>query len=250
MNDVLFRDARLKIKRANQHIEDLNNVLSSFLDTDFYDLSVKNDPDSGERFLQYSASPIPENAALIVGDAIHNLRTSLDFVASDVVCKANGSTRYTRFPFGNSRKEVESAIKGGSIKVASASVISAILDQIKPYKGGDDALWGLHSLDIMDKHLLVIPALAFISLAHVDLKWGGFEMIDCSYLAEAGCKIRMAGGPADELHITNKGNPSVEVVFGQGQPFQMEPVIPVLHQLSQLVSRCVDAISEAYLASV
>ena len=34
--------------------------------------------------------------------------------------------------------------------------------------------------------------------------------------------------------------PTVEILFGEGQPFKHEPVIKTLHQLSQLVSETVN----------
>ena len=34
----LFRGSKLKIKRANRHIDELNEALNAFVETDFYTL--------------------------------------------------------------------------------------------------------------------------------------------------------------------------------------------------------------------
>src|ERR1019366_9034401 len=112
----------------------------------------------------------------ILGDALHNLRTSLDFVATEITSVANKSVRYSKFPFRETRAEVVAAINGGLVKAAPPSVISTILDEVKPYKGGNDTLYALHDLDITDKHLLIVPTIAIATVSGVDLKYGGIKM--------------------------------------------------------------------------
>jgi hypothetical protein len=52
-----------------------------------------------------------------------------------------------------------------------------------------------------------------------------------------------------KLHVQNKGNAEADIKFSIGQPFQLEPVLPTLHQLSEIVSGCIDALEKAYLTS-
>jgi hypothetical protein len=197
---------------------------------------------------------MPEDIPLILGDAIHNLRTSLDFVATEITSTANKPVRYSKFPFRETRREVIAAINGGLVKAAPPTVIGAILDEIKPYKGGNDALYALHDLDITDKHLLIVPTMSIATVTGVNLKYGGVTMANCTFIVEGGRKIRMAGGPPAgpslDLQIQNKGKPTCEIIFSQVGTFYMEPVVPTLHQLSQLVSGCVDINAKASLASV
>lgn len=43
-----------------------------------------------------------------------------------------------------------------NIKGASTGV-RTIFENLRPYRGGDEAFWRLHQLDILDKHKAIIP---------------------------------------------------------------------------------------------
>jgi len=248
----LFYGSRQKIKRANKHIVDLDEGFVNFIDSDFCSLGLQEDPNTGEYYLECAAKPMPESVPLVLGDAIHNLRTSLDLAVSEITRRAKQSVAHVKFPFRETREEVIAAINGGFIKAAPASVISVIVDQIKPYKGGNDPLCSLHALDVKDKHHLIVPTISIVRLDGVSLVLHKtMVMKNCSYIVEAGYKIRLAVGrvtPVD-LDIQDKGKPTAEIQFRQGEPFETESVIRTLHQLSDLVTGCIDAIEEAYLSS-
>jgi hypothetical protein len=44
------------------------------------------------------------------------------------------------------------------------------------------------------------------------------------------------GGSAADLHNKRNGKAAVEICFGKGEPFENEPVVPTLIQLSELIS--------------
>ena len=251
--DDLFHGARRKIKRADQHIVHLSEVFDSFLKSDFHEISIKKNSETGQHWLEVAVHPMPEDVPLILGDALHNLRTSLDFVSTAITRAAGKSVDYCKFPFRKTREEVIAAINGGLKETAPSSVISAIVDEVKPYKGGNDALYTLHDLDIKDKHLLIVPTISIATIKGVSFTFGGLLIQNSTFIVEGGQKIRFEGppsGPEWDLQIQNKGKPSCEVIFPEINAFYMEPVIPTLHKLSQLVSVCVDTIAEAYQASV
>jgi hypothetical protein len=245
---VSFNDSRLKIKRANQHIRELNDVLNTYMRSDFYSLAVELDAETGEEFLCFrTIKQMPESVPLIIGDAVHNLRTALDYLPCQIVRQAGGRTGYVKFPFRDTREELVAAVNGGEIKRAGTSVIATIIDEIKPYRqGGNGALCALHDLDITDKHFLLVPTMGIAALNYVDLEFGSVRMPFTIMMVEEGLKIRWAQIPGYPIKVNYKGEPSFKINFREGQPFQFEPVIPTLHQLSQLVSGCVDAIAEAY----
>jgi len=244
----LFSGSRLKIKRANKHISDLNDALDGFIQTDFYSLAVNKDVDTGKQVLRIKfLKPIPESVPLILGDAVHNLRTSLDFVASTIVRIANGTGDYVKFPIRETRQKVEGAIKGGEIQMAPPSVIAAIIDQIKPYRGGNDPLYGLHELDIADKHLFLVPVISLATIRGVDIDFGAVRM-PITVIIGSDSEIRVESLPDRVLEVKNSGTATFKVIFGEGHPFQLEPVIQTLYQLSQLVSGCVDTIAQAYIS--
>ncbi len=246
----LFYGSKLKIERAKQHILDLNTVLNDFLKTDFYTLGVEKDPQSGDYVLKFRIpQSLPEQIPLIVGDTLHNLRSAVDYVASELVRRANGPTKYIKFPVRKTREEVEGALRKGDIKIAHPDVIACILDEIKPYKGGNDALLSLHEMDITDKHLLLIPVVSVAGLTHVYGRAGGIRFEDCTFTVSGGGELGIARMPGD-FELQSQGQPTFTIVFGRGQALQGQSVIPTLHQLAQLVSGIVQTIEKAYAASL
>src|SRR5919108_1570081 len=75
-----FRAAKLKIKRANKHIADIEAVINALPDT--YAARLKNDPKTGDKLVEYGlkgSQEITSDLALMIGDAIHNLKSALDY---------------------------------------------------------------------------------------------------------------------------------------------------------------------------
>lgn len=245
----LFNASKLKIKRANHHINDLQLALETFLKSDFYRLSIKKDPNGGNNVLEFkSTREMPWMIPLIIGDAIHNLRAALDLMTCEIVTMANQiPDKYTKFPFRETRQELESAIPGGKIKFAPQTIIDLITDTIKPYKGGNNPLYALNDLDIIDKHKLLIPTISVTSLVGVSIvDSGGNRFYDITLRVGQGGTLHPISTPHN-INITNNGQPTFNVFFDKGQVFEGQPVIPTLHQLSQLVSGIVQTIAKAYL---
>src|SRR5579871_98760 len=162
-----FHDARLKIERAKHHINDLDRRMRKFADADdAYSIYVEHDAKAGCDVIKVIAmKAVPEEFALIIGDALHNLRTALDFAMNDIVSKG---TKYTKFPVYETRNTLEGAVNGGLKHNAPEHIIKFIVDTVQPYKGGDgDAIWSLHGLDIEDKHRLLIPRVHVTAVAGI-----------------------------------------------------------------------------------
>lgn len=250
-----FDDARLKVERAKQHIRDLDDALKSFLSNSRHSLAIDQNPDTAEESLRVKdIGPAPRATALIIGDAVHNLRVSLDFCACQIAVASGATSAYVKFPFYATRKELEGAVMGGKMKAAPPSVIDLIVNEIKPYRGGNDALFGLHDLDIIDKHILLMPIVSLLGFWQFSVELGGgIELSNCTVIVQQeGALISMAGripGIDGCSEIKDQGKPILSVLFGPGQPFQGEPVIQTLYKLSQLVSGYIDAIEKAYIGA-
>jgi hypothetical protein len=96
---------------------------------------------------------------MIIGDAVHNLRSALDHLACALAELENPTASET----GHSGIEFPIYISEGKFNRTGAAKIKKLAtpaqDEIKslqPYKAGDNArfqhLWALHQLDIIDKH--------------------------------------------------------------------------------------------------
>lgn len=149
-----------KIQNAKDHLAALETEVSAFFSTAPYQVATRVDPRS-RRLIYYirRADAPPEKIALLAGDVIQNLRSSLDQLAYQLFIKNLGPTasaRHVYFPIGENLTDFNSR-KSRYTKGMAASARVAI-DGVQPYKGGSDILWQLHALNLIDKHRALITA--------------------------------------------------------------------------------------------
>lgn len=174
-------DARAKLDRARLHIGDLNSQRTSFLEAKPYDVTPEyyTEKDMTVYFLD-RFTPVPTTLPLIIGDAVHNLRSALD-IAAWTAYRADHTDagRHIYFPIGQDAttyaSESERKLKGVKQSFKDA------IDGSKPYGGGNDLLFGLHRLDLADKHqLLITPVICVgkigmkLSTEYVEREFNGF----------------------------------------------------------------------------
>jgi hypothetical protein len=147
-----FAGSRLKVKRAERHVDEIKTLLADFLKTDFCKVHIEADPKTGDNLLKLdSIAKVPPEIALAVGDAIHNLRTAMDHVAFDIL---GTDADWISFPMGKKRDDVITTRQHRAIKEAFPDLADFIADTIQPHRGGDFALWEIGALDNLDKHRL------------------------------------------------------------------------------------------------
>lgn len=153
MEDV-FREARLKIRWADEHIADFQSRLVKFSEADSYIIHVDFHSDAGCDFIRLeTVLTVPEEFLLMVGDALNNLRSSLDYVMHALCPQAS------KFPIRKTRAELDDALNNGRITktYASEALRDFILNTIQPYEGGDAEIFvHLQELNNIDKHRLLI----------------------------------------------------------------------------------------------
>jgi hypothetical protein len=247
---------RAKIERAKKHIADLAIVDNSFNNSKPHSIRTKDDPQTGQKiFYLASTRDIPGDIALIAGDAIHNLRSTLDHLATQLhgagIFKAGVPLKYAHFPFYDSASEYKSQ-RPGIVKSTRKDVMDAI-DASEPYQGGNDSLWALHKLDNIDKHELLFAAACtnFVTAVGVPFEdagpiYGGYapstataEPLPTFTPVKALCPLKLG----DELlrtdpypDIEKNVNFIIGIAFAEPQIVQGKPVLPFLHQLADLVS--------------
>jgi hypothetical protein len=76
---AFYRDARLKIERAKKHLSDFNAAIVSLENT--CTATIEHHQDSAQSLVHEipDVRDVLDNLSLIAGDAIHNLRSALDF---------------------------------------------------------------------------------------------------------------------------------------------------------------------------
>ena len=144
-----------------------------FLDGNPYTVATKKDLARGHLVYHVSgvAAPDPTIAAM-TGDVLQNLRSALDHLAYRLVAVGLGGApadpRFIAYPVCETATSYP-ALRDYRLKGARPEAMAAV-DATKPYKGGNDGLWRIHHLNIVDKHRLLIT----VGSAFRSLDLGGF----------------------------------------------------------------------------
>ena len=154
---------RVKLERAQKHIQELDAELGSFFASNPYPISYKRDPET--RRLIYcvrNTRALPPILSAISGDAIQNIRSSLDYLAVGLFRSIpqkpqndNASPKRIYFPIFDSVKQYKSEGRGAIPRLRPDA--TKLIDAVEPYKGGaGHILWVLHRLSIVDKHRMLV----------------------------------------------------------------------------------------------
>jgi hypothetical protein len=98
-----FDGPKLKVRRAEYHISDLHTRIDTFLARDPYRIVLEDDPETGKpAWFVRITEDLSDDIPLVIGDAVHNLRSALDLLACDLVRLIPGkSDQGVAFPFAN-----------------------------------------------------------------------------------------------------------------------------------------------------
>jgi hypothetical protein len=263
-NQSLF-GSKLKIERAKRHFRELEAVVSAFRRDNPYRLIFEDYVEGGDNRVKAVVRNVkvpPPDIAAIIGDIVHNLRSSLDLLATELA-RANGQTsrtalKATYFPTGADRKSFE-ANAADQIKRLSPAARAAIL-RLHPYPGGKHAaIRRLHEIDIDDKHAVLVTVAGLF--LNQDFSFWVENPSDPTVKVAAAVKMHM--GPqkcplqeGDEIlsfSITNDTpshvhiNPTVDVAFGQaGNILAGEPVLPTLQHFIDVTEGIVASIERDF----
>ena len=243
-----FEGVWQKVKRAKHHVDQLDEAIRVLAQEDPYTILVKDHSEPGKR-VAYVAHVEPflpgrlSDLSLIVGDAVHNLRSALDhFVYQVVPANMQEScefpvVRQARAPTPNELK----ALAGGKVKGAPKGVIEAIC-RLEPYKGGNgDYVWRLHYLDRMDKHRLLITvgsSYRSFLFSHPPLTLpdgkrvpspGVWVNVGDRQIIEEGVELLV--GPPEIVEAEKKLQFRFDVSLNEPRVFDREPVAPTLRHL-------------------
>jgi hypothetical protein len=150
-----LRFIRAKIARAKKHVSELEREAHAFLRSRPYEVSGEQDPQTGEVvYRAVKVDDVPPSIAAISADALQNLKGALDHLACDLVeISGHHVERNTGFPIFASLG-IYKAQASEKMRGMPRDVVEAI-EAIKPYKGGNQVLWRLHSLNNVNKHRLL-----------------------------------------------------------------------------------------------
>jgi hypothetical protein len=149
-----FDASKLKLERAATHLRELETAITSYFNEKPCAVVVelmRLDPPHPpcQAWTARIRKPVPPHLASVIGDVVHNLRTSLDLLACDLVRLKGKSTKKVYFPFCDQSVDLKDAIKKRYMHRAGDDVVR-IIESLKPYRGGNAALRAIHDMDISD----------------------------------------------------------------------------------------------------
>lgn len=255
-----FGQARIKLDRADQHIQNFQVFWEAFLKTEFCTLRLKDHPEGGQLIQVEAMNIMPAEMALIPGDAIHNMRCALDYIIAEIL----GWREFRlAFPFDEERDRLIDSfrtvpvIRGGKTvkKGRNARIEEAlpgfgkfIVDKIRPYRDAGNPLWIINELDRRDKHRLLIPVIipqtleGYRAIDDYGNVYGGKATIDAGV-------VNLAHSRPGTIKIEDYGRISAEIFFNEVGLIEQQPVIPTLTNMREAISEAIKSIEEFVTAT-
>lgn len=236
-----YSGALLKIDRAEKHIRDLDFLIFCFLRRQPYRIRQIADLQGGRFGYEISLKEMPPiEISGVLGDAIHNLRASLDLAISAIALSLGNDIDKTYFPFAKFADDIEKMIRNRAGNAGDEAM--QICREQRPYSTGNEALWGLHQADIADKHqtLIVAPAIGDFRFQLLPSSGNNAVQIDSEirYLSVEPSFVPSPNGR--EFEHPSEIDLSVNIVFPEGRPLAGYPVVATLNELLRIVREIVE----------
>jgi hypothetical protein len=239
----LFRDAYLKIDRANKHIADFQLTVIAQQDT--YTTTIEHHPDIGAQSLIHEFPDFEKalcDLSLIAGDAIHNLHSALDFAWYSTIRKhlPNKITDSTKFPVRETVENLEGVLHGIEVDTRCKRLFDCIVSEIQPYKGGNNSvIWTLHDLDISDKHLLILGLDSIGQIRGFTVRDKNGEIHRWTTWPANGMHGRYIIDLGSDVQIEDKGKLSAAIILQEAGIFQSVPIPGLLQDFSNYITYAV-----------
>lgn len=151
---------RKKIERAKYHVRDLERHFLEFRKENCHRFRTEIDPDTGDEVHRAVVVSTPPEFTLIIGDAVHNLRSALDHLAWQAHEFDGGiPDKYTFFPVCDAPTEYKPVDLAKKQKFSPRLI--RLFESVQPYHSGYESLGLIHKLNNIDKHrFLFVTAFA------------------------------------------------------------------------------------------
>ncbi|WP_319771982.1 hypothetical protein [Breoghania sp.] len=240
LHDVM-RNPRLKVRRANIHIETLASETFP-LSRDLYEITnvirrsnvLLAKPDCVDVVYRPTA-PIKEHFGAIIGDVVNNLRESLDYWIRNAF-RSIGRNEKAYFPFSEKREDLETSPRYPKIRKAFPEFAEFIAKNIEPCRDTNLDLWAVTSLCNDNKHQDFLPAVMVADIENINIRNGFHVVSDCSIGCDAECTSIILRQRRPSI-ITGDYSASVDIKFPKGAIYENKPVIPTLRNMSNVVSQ-------------
>lgn len=215
----LLEEARHKNRRGKEHSYVLDVELRRFWDTKPYTIAHEYDAKNSKNLFRFKVEKAPPLAAwsLIIGDAVHNARSALDYIAWMLAGSVVDDTT-TSFPICSRPEHFAPAAKSKLARVHPEAV--ADIGRLQPYSRPnlkESALWLLEELDRRDKHRLLTPIEYFPHISSIEVTDPRYVVLPqrVGSRLEHDAVIAEVGG-APNADVEMKGEFTLDILFGRG----------------------------------
>lgn len=220
----MFEASIVKLVRARKFIDEIKVSLDGYVSRKPFSARVSFVADGMSMKIDWDGIGLEPGA--VVGDCVHNLRTALDLMASELARTNGKSHDGVYFPFANSESELGEMIRRKKFHQCGEDAMN-LLHTFSPYKGGNAMLRGLHDLDIQDKHMALI-------VTHQTFDW----QVDAELvIPESGVEVD------PDIVISNH-----VFHFPPDGPLANMPIIQTLEELVHLVEGILEAFESLVVA--
>jgi hypothetical protein len=234
---VDFSDARLKLQRGREHIADLKARIDQFHTANDYTLGME--PVEGGNFKIFLKSTQQPDKSInaVIGDAVGNLRSALDYIAVAIVAPIAGTTEGIGFPFADHDKGFAGQVASKSSFLSVPLVTDIFINEIQAYQGGKGhALWVLNKLRNIDKHRFLVTSWQIAGVTVSMFLPPGIVMEDNFIGNTTGQEHILVQTNVPGAKLTSEPKASFYVIFNEPGTIQsIEPVVDFLNRAASQV---------------
>jgi hypothetical protein len=165
-----FKSPRSMLSRAKRHYSDVEKHIKSFIRGKPWAMVIEKDVDGVTNVLKVKFSDrLGDDLPNIIFDCANNLRSVLDQTAYAIARKHTGlnAPKSAKFPFGRTEEDLLNNLAGRCKDLPPE--IRDFFAAFKPYKRGNNALWGVNELCNAPKHKMIYP----VVIGDASLGFGG-----------------------------------------------------------------------------
>jgi hypothetical protein len=253
-----LQSAWLKIERANQHANVLDATIQRWLEDRPYGLSLDVDREAGEQVCRIHINRAPPlEWSVVIGEAIHGLRTALDHAVYALSGLGGEPPSGTEFPIFKDEPMFRNTNRpGGLWKIRGLrDGAREVVESVQPFhhEGGEPEihlLWVLLQLSNADKHRSLNLMSAFLGQSELSLEANGGVTLKRSKVPASGPVkdgaelARWAVAVRGEGKVQMKGQIAYGVAFDEAGPAKGEPVKSSFDKLGNGVKSIVQMLAD------
>jgi hypothetical protein len=240
-----LNDAYVKLERARDHMADIESQIASFLSTDFYQMRLEIDQGAGRMKIVFDSLHQPNKRVnALIGDAIGNLRSSLDYLTVAFAYPHTGKTKDFGFPFADDSNGFAGQVRSNRcFGPCAAAVQEFFINEIQAYKGGSGhSFWILNQLRNIDKHRLLVATASVAKVVASLRDRNGNTLQNCSFGVAAGHSGTLIDAPIEHFSFTDQPRPAFEVRFQEAGVIEGVSVLKFLTDIASMTKRLLDEV--------